>query len=86
MLNIRSRPFDLSQSTERTAADGRRRTGGYGPPRCLGLEVAKQEVGTALNALMDRYPNMRLESDAPMPELLGGVEQRGMSAVPVILK
>ena len=59
---------------------------GMGPHRCLGLEVAKQEMGTALNGLMDRYPNMRLDPDAPTPELLGGVEQRGMSAVPVILK
>lgn len=59
---------------------------GMGPHRCLGMDVAKQEMITALNALMDRYPNMALDSDAATPELLGGVEQRGMSAVPAILK
>ncbi|TGD73395.1 cytochrome P450 [Mangrovimicrobium sediminis] len=59
---------------------------GMGPHRCLGLDVAKQEMSSALNALMDRYPNLRLDPDAPAPELLGGVEQRGMSAVPVVLR
>jgi hypothetical protein len=28
---------------------------------------------------------MRLDPDAPAPELTGGLEQRGMSAVPVLL-
>ncbi len=59
---------------------------GMGPHRCLGMDVAKQEMLTSLNALMDRYPNMRLDDNAPAPELLGGVEQRGMSAVTVRLK
>jgi cytochrome P450 len=59
---------------------------GMGPHRCLGIDVAKQEMITALNALMDRYPNMKLDPNTATPELLGGVEQRGMSAVPVILK
>lgn len=58
---------------------------GMGPHRCLGMEVAKQEMISAINALMDRYPNMTLDTDAPAPELLGGVEQRGMSSVPVCL-
>jgi cytochrome P450 len=57
-----------------------------GPHQCLGMNVAKQEMITAINGLMDRYPNMRLDPDAPKPELLGGLEQRGMSAVPVVLK
>lgn len=59
---------------------------GMGPHRCLGMDVAKQEMTSALNALMDRYPDMVLDETAPAPELLGGVEQRGMSAVPVRLK
>jgi cytochrome P450 len=58
---------------------------GIGPHQCLGMNVAKQEMITALNGLMDRFPNMRLDPDAPAPELLGGLEQRGMSALPVRL-
>jgi cytochrome P450 len=58
---------------------------GRGPHQCLGMNVAKQEMISAINALMDRFPNMRLDSDAPPPTLVGGLEQRGMSAVPVRL-
>lgn len=56
---------------------------GLGPHRCLGMDVAKQEMLVAINGLMDRFPNMTLDETARVPELLGGVEQRGMSAVPV---
>lgn len=56
---------------------------GMGPHRCLGMEVAIQEMVTALNGLMDRFPNMRLDSNAPAPQVLGGLHQRGMTAVPV---
>lgn len=59
---------------------------GMGPHRCLGMEVAKQEMIVAINGLMDRFPNLTLDDSAPTPELLGGVEQRGMSSVPVRLK
>jgi len=59
---------------------------GMGPHRCLGLEVAKQEMLVALNGLMERFPDLCLDSDAPRAELLGGLEQRGMSAVPVCLR
>jgi cytochrome P450 len=58
---------------------------GSGPHRCLGIYVAMQEMACALNALMDRFPNMRLDEAQPPPRLLGGLEQRGMSAVPVRL-
>lgn len=54
-----------------------------GPHQCLGMNVAKQEMITALNGLMDRFPNMRLDPDAPPAVLMGGLEQRGMSAVQV---
>jgi cytochrome P450 len=56
---------------------------GMGPHRCLGMEVAKQEMVAAINGLMDRFPKMTFDPDAPAPELLGGLEQRGMSSVPV---
>jgi len=58
---------------------------GLGPHQCLGMNVAKQEMAAALNALMDRFPAMRLDPAAPLPAILGGLEQRGMSALPVLL-
>jgi len=56
---------------------------GMGPHRCLGMEVAKQEMLAAINGLMNRFPRMTLDQQAPVAQLLGGVEQRGMSAIPV---
>ena len=56
---------------------------GMGPHRCLGMEVAKQEMVVAINRLMDRFPSMTLDDQAPSPALLGGLHQRGYSSVPV---
>ncbi len=56
---------------------------GLGPHQCLGMNVAKQEMISALGGLMDRFPNMRLDPDAPPAQLHGGLEQRGMSSVHV---
>ena len=57
---------------------------GLGPHQCLGMNVAKQEMITALNGLMDRFPKMRLDPGAPPAQLHGGLEQRGMSSVCVL--
>jgi cytochrome P450 len=57
-----------------------------GPHQCLGMNVAKQEMITALSGLMDRFPNMQLDPAVPAPQLLGGLEQRGMSALHVRLR
>lgn len=56
---------------------------GMGPHRCLGMEVAKQEMVVAINRLLDLFPAMTLDQEAPPPELLGGLHQRGYSTVPV---
>ena len=56
-----------------------------GPHQCLGMNVARQEMITALGGLADRFPNLRFDPDAPPPELVGGVEQRGMSHLRVRL-
>ena len=57
-----------------------------GPHQCLGMNVAKVEMIAAINGLLDRFPNLRLDADAPPPQLIGGLEQRGMSALPVVLQ
>jgi cytochrome P450 len=58
---------------------------GFGPHRCLGIEVARQEMIVAINGLLDRFPNMTLDPAKPKPEYRG-LEHRGMTAVPVKLK
>ncbi|MCT2399132.1 cytochrome P450 [Novosphingobium mangrovi (ex Huang et al. 2023)] len=58
---------------------------GFGPHRCLGIEVARQEMIVAINGLLDRFPNMQYDSTRPRPEFRG-LEHRGMTSVPVILK
>jgi cytochrome P450 len=57
---------------------------GFGPHRCLGMDVARQEIVLALNGLMDRWPTMRLDPDKPKPQYRG-LDHRGMSAVTVRL-
>jgi cytochrome P450 len=59
---------------------------GLGPHQCLGMNVAKQEMIAAINALMDRFPDMALDRDAPPAEVQGGLHQRGMTSVPVRLR
>jgi cytochrome P450 len=59
---------------------------GIGNHQCLGMNVARSEINVGVNALLDRFPNMRLDPDAPAPFLTGGLEQRGMSAIPVLLR
>ncbi len=58
---------------------------GMGPHLCLGRDVARSEINVAINALLDAFPNMRLDPDQPAPFLTGGLEQRGVSGLPVLL-
>ena len=57
---------------------------GLGPHRCLGMDVAKQEMIVAINGLMDRWPHLRYDPAAPAP-LFAGVDMRGLTALPVLL-
>jgi cytochrome P450 len=59
---------------------------GMGNHQCLGMNVARSEINVGINALLDAFPNLRLDPDQPAPFLTGGLEQRGMSAVPVLLR
>jgi cytochrome P450 len=57
-----------------------------GPHLCLGRDVARSEMTVALEALMDRFPNIRIDPDMPAPQIVGGLEQRGVDMVPVVLR
>jgi cytochrome P450 len=56
---------------------------GGGPHVCLGQHVARAEMTVAINALLDRLPNLRLDADAEPPRLIGFYE-RGATAIPVL--
>lgn len=43
----------------------------YGPHVCIGQHLARVEMTRALNALLDRLPNLRLDPDLPPPDVRG---------------
>jgi cytochrome P450 len=59
---------------------------GLGTHRCLGMNVARVEIETGINALLDTFPNLRLDPDAEAPFMTGGLEQQGVSGLPVLLR
>jgi cytochrome P450 len=59
---------------------------GLGTHRCLGMNVARVEIAVGINALLDAFPKLRLDPAAPAPFLTGGLEQRGISGLPVLLE
>jgi cytochrome P450 len=44
---------------------------GSGQHMCLGRHLARLEMTRALNALLDRLPNLRLDPNKPPPEIIG---------------
>ena len=58
---------------------------GVGQHQCLGMNVARSEMSVGINALLDAFPKLELDPNAPAPYLAGGLEQRGVSAIPVVL-
>ncbi|MGB2695648.1 MAG: cytochrome P450 [Dehalococcoidia bacterium] len=56
---------------------------GFGPHVCLGQHLARMETATALNALLDRLPNLRLDPDGDDPHITG-LMFRSPTALPVL--
>jgi len=48
---------------------------GGGPHLCLGQHVARAELHVAIDALLTRLPNLRLDPDAPPPQIIGMYER-----------
>jgi cytochrome P450 len=54
----------------------------FGPHRCLGMHLARMETTVALNALLDRLPNLRLDPEAEDVHVTG-LTFRSPAALPV---
>jgi cytochrome P450 len=57
-------------------------TFGGGPHLCLGMHLARMEAAVAINALLDRLPDLRLDPSAPAPHVVG-VAFRSPATLPV---
>jgi cytochrome P450 len=57
-------------------------TFGGGPHLCLGMHLARMEAVVAINALVDRLPDLRLDPSAPPPHVTG-MAFRSPAALPV---
>jgi cytochrome P450 len=68
--------FDIDRPAKTTLAFG------GGPHICLGMHVARAELMTGINALLDRLPGLRLDPGKSAPEIVGFYE-RGSTALHV---
>lgn len=69
--------FDIHRKQQRHASFG------FGAHVCIGQHLARMEMSLALNALLDRLPNLRLDPQRPPPEVKGLV-MRGSSPIHVL--
>jgi len=56
---------------------------GHGPHVCLGMHLARMEMRVAVNLLLDRLPDLRLDPDSDDPHIRGQVF-RSPTAIPVL--
>ncbi|MDB5885912.1 MAG: cytochrome family protein [Polaromonas sp.] len=56
---------------------------GFGTHMCIGQFVAKIELTSAINTILDLFPNIRLDPDRPAPQITGAM-LRGAKSVAVI--
>ena len=69
--------FDIHRTPKRHLAFG------YGPHICIGQHLARLELTMALNQILDRLPDVRLDPDKPAPQILG-FTMRGAHSVHVV--
>jgi cytochrome P450 len=69
--------FDIMRDQRRSVVFG------YGSHLCIGQHVARTELQMALNVLLDRLPNIRLDPTKPAP-VIRGLTFRGADEVNVV--
>jgi cytochrome P450 len=57
---------------------------GWGPHLCLGMHLARLELRAALTAILEAFPDIRLDPACP-PPVIEGLIFRGPSSLPVLL-
>lgn len=70
--------FDIMRARKPNVAFAR------GPHTCLGIHLARLELTVALNALLDRLPNLRLDTTAQPEPHICGIGLRSPTHVPAI--
>ena len=55
----------------------------FGPHMCLGMHLARMETRAAINRVLDRLPNLRIDPDAPEGPITG-MTFRSPTAIPVL--
>jgi cytochrome P450 len=56
---------------------------GSGPHACLGMHLARMEMKVALDGVLDRLPGLRLDPEAPPPQIVG-TAFRSPDSLPVV--
>jgi cytochrome P450 len=56
---------------------------GFGPHMCLGMHLARMETRVAVDALLDRLPDLRLDPDGDDPHIRGQIF-RSPTSLPVL--
>jgi len=69
--------FDLAREPKQHLAFA------FGPHMCLGMHLARMETTVAINAVLDRLPDVRIDPAAPAPQVTG-LTFRAPSALPVL--
>lgn len=56
---------------------------GFGVHKCLGIHLARQEVGVAFDELLNRFPHYRVDPERATRVILSNV--RGVASLPIVL-
>ena len=56
---------------------------GFGVHKCLGIHLARQEIGVVFDELLTRFPNYRVDPTRATRAILSNV--RGVSSLPIAL-
>jgi cytochrome P450 len=56
---------------------------GSGPHICLGMHLSRLETRIAVDTILERLPNLRLDSERPPPRIRGDLAFRSPDAIPI---